>query len=223
MAKIENFDGQELVDKVQEKFQANRNYVYIGIAAIVLVIGGFWWFNKQSKAKNMEANELLWKPMFDFERDSFDLAINGSMDEMGYRTQGFAAIASEYGSTKAGQIAKYSMGVGYLNMGNFDGAIQALEDVDFDDEILGAVAKGALGDAYYEKGEAGKAKGAYQDAIDHSENEFTAPIYLKKLASVLEDLNETDKAIECYEKIKKDFPNSNEAYGIEKYIARLSK
>lgn len=223
MADLENFDGQEIVDKVQEKFEANKKFFYIALAVIVIGGGAYWWFTKQSQEANLEADNLVWKPEFNFAKDSFALAINGAIDENGYPTTGFAAIADEYSGTNAGEIAKYSMGVGYLNMGDYDAAINSLKDVSFDDEVLGAVAKGALGDAYYEKGEADKAISAYKNAIDHSDNEFTAPIYLKKLASVQEDLNETDNAIASYERIKNDYPNSNEAFGIEKYIARLKK
>ncbi len=223
MADLENFDGQELLDKVQEKFEANKKYVYIALAAIVLIIGGFWWFRKSNAEQNMKANNEIWKPEFDFAKDSFNLAINGGINPQGYPTPGFANIANKYSGTDAGQIAQYSVGVGHLNMGNFDAAIEALEDVSFDDEILGAVAKGALGDAYYEKGLIDKAISSYKAAIDHSKNEFTAPIYLKKLASAQEDAGDTQDAVESYKRIKNDFPTSNEANGIEKNIARLEK
>lgn len=223
MADLENFDGQELIDKVQEKFDANKNYVYIGIAVILLGVGAYWWFSSKSEKKNAEANEMVWKPEFNFAKDSFDLAINGALNPMGYRDQGFASIAEEYDGTSAGEIAKYSMGVGYLNMGNFNAAINTLEDVSFDDEILGAVAKGALGDAYYEIGKADKAIDAYKEAVDHSDNGFTTPIYLKKLASVQEAVGDINDAISSYERIKNDYPDAQEAYGIEKYIAKLKK
>lgn len=223
MADLENFDGQELLDKVQEKYEANKNYVFIALAAIVLVIGGFWWYGKSKAEKSLEANSKVWKPEFNFAKDSFNLAINGGVDAAGYPTEGFASIADNYSGTDAGQIALYSEGVGYLNLGNYQAAVDALEDVSFDDVILGAVAKGALGDAYYELGKVDRAISAYKEAVNHSVNNFTTPVYLMKLASAQEDGEKYADALESYERIKKDFPTSKEANRIDKYIARLKK
>lgn len=223
MADLENFDGQELLDKVQEKYEANKNYVYVALAAIALIIGGFWWYGKNKAEKSLEANNKVWKPEFNFAKDSFNLAINGGTDISGYPTEGFASIADNYSGTDAGQIALYSEGVSYLNLGNYQAAIDALEGVSFDDVILGAVAKGALGDAYYELGKVDKAISAYQDAVNHSDNNFTAPVYLMKLASAQEDAKEFNDALESYTRIKTDYPTSKEASNIDKYIARLQK
>jgi tetratricopeptide (TPR) repeat protein len=223
MADLENFDGQELLDKVQEKYEANKNYVYVALAAIALIIGGLWWYGKSKTEKSLEANSKVWKPEFNFAKDSFNLAINGQIDASGYPTDGFSKIASDYSGTNAGQIALYSVGVSQLNLGNYQAAIDALEDVSFDDVILGAVAKGAVGDAYYELRKVDKAINAYEDAVSHSDNDFTTPVYLMKLASAQEDAKDFDDAIVSYKRIKTDFPASKEATEIDKYIARLEK
>lgn len=223
MADLNNFDGQELLDRVQEKYEANKNYVYVALAAIVIVVGGFWWYGKSKAEKTLVANSKVWKPEFNFAKDSFNLAINGEMDAAGYQTEGFAAIANNFSGTDAGEIALYSVGVSQLNLGNFQAAVDALEDVTFNDLVLGAVAKGALGDAYYELGKVDKAISAYKSAVNHSNNNFTAPVYLKKLASAQEDAKDFEDAIESYKRIKTDFPESREANDIDKYIARLEK
>ena len=83
-----------------------------------------------------------------------------------------------------------------------------------------AVAIGARGDAYMELGEIEKAIDFYESAVDHSSNDLTAPIYLMKMGNALFSQGNYTEAIESFERIKKEFPMSQEAESIDKYIAR---
>ena len=60
----------------------------------------------------------------------------------------------------------------------------------------------------------------YEEAVDNSSNEFTAPRYLFKQATVHELNSNYDDALEIYKTIKSDYKTSKEAQGIEKYISR---
>ena len=216
MADIENFDVQDIMDRVQGKYEENKNYVFIALAAIILIIGGTWWYQNNKESQNLEANNLIWKQDQNFDTDNFETAINGTTNNVGY-----AYIADEYNGTPAGDIATYNMGVGYLNLGKYNEAIDALEDVDFEDIILGAIAKGATGDAYFELGKVDKAISNYKAAVSHSDNELTVPVYLKKLAIAQEAAGDMKDAIESYQRIKDDYSTAPEARDIEKFIARL--
>lgn len=216
MADLENFDVQEIADKLQDKYEENKNYIFIAVGAIILIVGGFWWYNSNKEAKSLEASTLIWNQENNFSADKFQEAIDGDMNNLGY-----AAISSEYSGTPAGEIAAYNMGIGYLNLGKYNEAINALEGVDFEDVILGAVAKGALGDAYFELQEVDNAISNYKAAVNHSDNEFTVPVYLRKLAIAQETAGDVKDAITSYQRIKDDYPTSPEAFGVEKYIAAL--
>ena len=216
MADIENFDVQDIMDRVQGKYEENKNYVFIALAAIILIIGGTWWYQNNKESQNLEANNLIWKQDQNFDTDNFETAINGTTNNVGY-----AYIADEYNGTSAGDIATYNMGVGYLNLGKYNEAIDALENVDFEDIILGAIAKGATGDAYFELGKVDKAISNYKAAVSHSDNELTVPVYLKKLAIAQEEAGDMKDAIESYQRIKDDYSTAPEARDIEKFIARL--
>ena len=62
----------------------------------------------------------------------------------------FLDIADEYSSTKAGNLANYYAGVCYLQLGQFENAIEYLDEFNSNDEVLSVVAKGAIGDAFLE-------------------------------------------------------------------------
>ena len=71
-----------------------------------------------------------------------------------------------------------------------------------------------------ELGDIDNAMDAYEDAVANSNNKFTAPRYMMKLAMIYELNGDYSEALDLYETIKKDFKESIEASGIEKYIAR---
>jgi tetratricopeptide (TPR) repeat protein len=147
--------------------------------------------------------------------DSLNLALNG--DGM---YPGFLRIIDDYGMTKAANLSKYYAGVCYLRLGNFDEAIDYLESFKGRDQIVGPMAKGALGDAYLEKNQNDKAVACYTEAAEMNLNDFSTPLFLLKAGWTYEIMAEYDKAVKVYEQIKYDFPSSNEAREIDKYIAR---
>ena len=128
MADIENFDVQDIMDRVQGKYEENKNYVFIALAAIILIIGGTWWYQSNKESQNLEANNLIWKQDQNFDTDNFETAINGTTINGTTSNVGYAYIADEYSGTSAGNIATYNMGVGYLNLGKYNEAIDALEE-----------------------------------------------------------------------------------------------
>lgn len=152
-----------------------------------------------------------------FEQDSLDKAINGDGNFLG-----FAAIADEYGSTKAGSMAHYYLGFAYLRKGQYEQAIESLEDFSNNDEVLMALSYSGIADAYVELNKLDDAVNYYKKAAAKSKDQFSTPILLMKLGMTYEMANEKQKAVETYEKIKTEYAESNEAKEIEKYIARAS-
>lgn len=81
---------------------------------------------------------------------------------------------------------------------------------------------GLTGDAYVELGQVEKGI-SYFDKAANSKNDVISPIFLKKAGVAYESLNKPEKALELYNKIKDNYPKSNEASDIDKYIARVQK
>ena len=101
-------------------------------------------------------------------------------------------------------------------------AIEELEKFDGDDDIIGPMATGCIGDAYMELGNQEEALEYYLEASEQSENSFTSPMYLMRAAWVYEGMGDWGKAIELYEKIKTEYKKSFEGSEINKYIARAT-
>jgi TolA-binding protein len=206
----------ETTHKVEEFYIKNKKNiltvagVILGLIVLYVTYTKFYIEPKQIEAQNAIFPAQAW-----FEIDSFDLALNGKGDK-----QGFIAIADEYGMTKTGNLAHYYAGVCFMQKGDFANAIEHLEDFSTDNKLVGPMAEGLLGDAYSETNDLSKAVKHYLKAASMSKNKLTSPIFLKKAGLVYEEQKEWGNALDVYEKIKTDYPESTEANDIDKFVAR---
>ena len=207
---------ESALTKSEQFLEANQKLIGIIIGAIVVVSVGYLAFNKfYLEPRSTDAQEQMFMAQNYFEKDSFNLALNGDGNN-----PGFLEIVDDFGSTDAGNLAKYYAGISYLNLGQYDNAIDYLKQFSTDDLLLGPISVGAQGDAQLELGKADKALSLYTDAYKMNDNELTTPIYMLKAGELLESSNKNADALKLYETIKQKFPESNEGRSIDKYIAR---
>jgi tetratricopeptide (TPR) repeat protein len=208
---------EEALTKTELFIEKNRNVLLGTLAGLVLIIGGFLAYKQYVvKPAELEAQSASFRAEIYFEKDSFNLALNG--DKKG--TLGFLAIQDEFGSTKTGNLAHYYAGICYLNLGKFQEAIDQLDQYDGSDMITSAMAMGAKGDALMEMNKTQEAIDQYIKAAGKSENQFSTPMYLMKAALGYEDLGNYAKSIEIYTNIREKFFSTQEGREAEKYIAR---
>lgn len=183
---------------------------------LLLALGYFLYKNFVLKPKYEQAASVLYMAEDDFMRDSLNKALNSNT----LTNPGLIGFIQEYESTPSGNLAKHYAGASYLNLGEYQLAKQYLMDCSFDDLIQESARLGAIGDACVELNQYDEAAGYFRQAANHSSNELTTPIYLKKLGIVLEELGKNTEANEAYQQIKDDFPTTQIGRDIEKYIAR---
>lgn len=206
---------ENALTRSEQFVEDNQKIISIVLGVVVVVVAGYLAFTKlyvQPKEKSAQ-EEMFFAEQY-FEKDSFNLAINGDGTN-----PGFLDIIDDYGMTQAGKLANYYIGVSYLQMGQFEDALSYLNDFSTDDVVLAPVLAGAKGDCYAELGETSKAISAYKKAAGF-ENDFTTPIYMLKAAQLLEKDGQYADAIDLYKGIKEDYAASTEARTIDKYIAR---
>lgn len=209
-------ETKSVLSKTEHFFESNQQLAAIIMGAIVLVIGGYFAFKKlYVEPQEVKARDAMFVAEKYFTNDSLDLAINGDGNY-----DGLLDVIDEFSITKTAGIGKYYLGISYLKKGEYETAIQYLEDVDTDNEMLSSIIKGAIGDAYLELGEKEKAAEYYVDAASDFENKFSTPLFLMKAAFTFEEINSNETAVELYEKIKNDYPESSQSRDIDKYIAR---
>ena len=208
---------EETLSKTEQYIENNQENLVRIVGAIVVVIALFIGYQKLYIAPmEKEAQVDMFMAELYFQKDSFNLALNG--DNSTYL--GFIEIADEYSGTKVGELANYYAGLSYLNTGDFENAIEYLNDFSSDDIILSSLALGCIGDAYMELEDADNALSYYEDAASYTDNEFTTPRYMLKQAMIHESNGNYADALALYKGIEADYKSSREGNGIEKYIAR---
>jgi tetratricopeptide (TPR) repeat protein len=209
---------ENALSRTEQYIEENKKSLSIIVGAIVLVVGGYLLYTRVILApKEKEAQSQIFRAEQYFEQDSFLLALEGDGDALG-----FIDIIDDYGMTNTANLAQYYAGVSYLRLGEYENAIEHLKKFDSNDKLVSVIALGALGDAYVELGEINKAVTFFVKASNKSKNDFTSAIFLKKAGLAYEALNNYKKAVLMYEKIKKLYPNSEEARDIDKYIQAAS-
>lgn len=208
---------ESALTKTEQFIEDNQKKITYVVGAIVVLVGAFLAFNRfYLQPKEEEALNQMFMAENYFEKDSFNLAINGDGNYLG-----FLDIIDDYGMTKSANRAKYYTGISYLHMGQYEDAIDYLKKFKTDDLLLAPVKAGAIGDAMLELGKTEDALKQYQKAYTETENELTTPVYKMKAAMLLESMSKFDEALKLYEEIKKDYPQSAEGTTVDKYIARV--
>ncbi|MGB5237100.1 MAG: tetratricopeptide repeat protein [Flavobacteriaceae bacterium] len=213
----------ESASKSEQWVSRNQNYIIgvIGVVAVA-VLGYLAYIQFVQNPKEQSASNEMFYPQQYFAQavnsptaqDSlYNLALNGAEGKYG-----FLDIIDEYNGTKAANLAHYSAGMAYLNLQQYEDAIDHLESFSSDDLMLGALAKGGIGDAFVQLGQPEEALSYYEQASDHNANNYTTPKFLYKAGLTAMDLDQKDKALGYFQRIKDDFPESDEAANIDVFI-----
>src|SRR5574344_2098141 len=172
-----------------EKYKKLMMYIIGGVIVAAALIAAYHYFIVVPRQK--EAQNQMFVAERYFRLDSFNLALNGDGNALG-----FAKVEKEYG-TKAGEAVYMYAGICELQLGNNDKAISYLKKYNGTDKIMLGRATACIGDAYVNK------------AADISDNIFSAS-YLLKAGISYEEMNKKDEALKAYQKIKDNYPNSPE-------------
>ncbi|MBC8393407.1 MAG: tetratricopeptide repeat protein [Deltaproteobacteria bacterium] len=210
---------EEALSMTEKFIEKNQKIILIVVGVLIIIVLGFFGFRKYYlEPKEKEAQGQMFMAEMYFEQDSLSKALNGDG-----QYPGFLEIIDQYSLTKSANLASYYAGISYLKLGDFEQAIEYLNDFDGDDQVAAPMATGAIGDAYMELDQVDKAIGYYLDAADQSDNELTAPLFLMKAGMVYEIKGNYRRALDMYQRIKKDYPRSFEGTQIDKYISFAKK
>lgn len=188
-------------------------WIAIGIIAVVAIcLAVSQWVIKPARAAALDDSFAAENY---FATGDYKTALEGDGSSLGFRD-----IIAQYGA-KAGKAVYMYAGVSELQLKNYDEAIKYLKKYNGKDDILAARALSCLGDAYVGNGDLNAGLAAYDKAIKKADNQFAAA-YMLKAGITCEELGDNAKALEYYKAIKDKYPQSLEAYDIDKYIARIN-
>ncbi|MBR1426626.1 MAG: tetratricopeptide repeat protein [Paludibacteraceae bacterium] len=179
------------------------------VVIIVMAVSAFVVKPNKEEAANKNALAEAY-----FVQGDYAHALDGDKAEC----EGFRQVAKDYSLYQEGKLAALYAGVCSYELGELEDAAKYLGKFSADDVNIGPAAAMRLGDVYVELDEYGKAVKAFDQAAA-SENEFIAPMALKKKGLVLLEQDNKKGALKAFETIKKHYPQSSEAQDIDKYIS----
>lgn len=211
------------LEKMNEALSMSEQFVekyqkplLIGLLVVVVIIGAilgvrhFYLLPREDKAQ-----AAMYQAVMAFENDSIDLAINGNE-----KFDGLLAVADQYGSTAAGNLANAYLGLAYYEKGEYETAQKYLSKFSADESVLAPAVMAAIGNCLVDMEEYDESVKYFEKAAKASDNAVFSPIYLKKAAAAYEKVGNNNAAVKLYQEIKDKYPTSNEARGIERYIER---
>lgn len=216
VARQENLEST--LSKTDKFFKENSKTIWgcvIGAVVVAAAIIGYVKFIYQPKCE--EAMGQMYPAEMNFQNQQYELALNGDGNVLG-----FAQVIDEYGS-KAGKVVYLYAGICELQLGEFDAALSYLNKYNGKEPILAARAEACKGDAYVGLENYSAAAKSFILAAAKNGDNVLAATYFLKAGLAFEAEGHKSQAAECFQTIKDNYPQSIEAYDIDKYIARVSE
>ena len=175
-----------------------------------------WNFNIEAAAEMFQAEKYFTQAVdAPTASDSlYNLSLKGGEGKLG-----FLGVIENYSGTDAANNAQYFAGMAYLNMGKYKQAVEHLDNFKSKDEVLTAMAKGGMGDAFAQLGDNAQAIKYYEEAVKAVDNDMTSPRFMFKAAQLLLAGNKKAEALKYFNEIKEKYSTSQEAMNIDAYIS----
>lgn len=207
----------EILSKTDQVFEKYWKQIFIGIAAVILIVVGIIVFRHVYLVpRENNAQIAIFPGERYFANQNWETALNG--DSIDYI--GFIGVIDEYGGTKTANLAKAYAGICQYNLGDYEAALKSLKSYSSKDELFAAQIQGAIGDCEINLGNTKQGIDYFKKAASKAKSSTLSPIYLNKAAIAYESLNDYKSALDIYNTIKTKYPESQEARSIDKYIER---
>lgn len=221
----------DVVTRAKSFWDKNSKPIIYISTAIILLVGGWlvykYMFKLPKEEKANDAVFVVQKYFSEFSNapaDSLKAPMANRVLNGDGGNSGALKFISKYDGTNAANLCRYYAGASYLHLKQFDKAIKYLKDFDTDATQIKSRALGMIGDAYAELKKNGDALDYYKKAADvNSKDEFTSSEFLFRAGLFAEAIGKKQDAIDLYKKIKNDYPLTDKAANIDRYLARLGE
>ena len=202
--------------KSLQYFEAYRNEVLIGAGALIVIIAAIVYFSNQAQATEVEAAAALAKAEKVYLSGNYQGVIEG---KAGGSDMTLEQVVDDYSGSEPGEIARIYLANSYFYTGNYEKALEHYEDYSGSLDLYKASALAGEAACYEAMGETEKAAKYFKDAAYLYPNNALNSQYLLNSAVNYLKLKEADQAAALLEKLKEDYPSSQEARDADKYLA----
>jgi len=212
---------EQTLNQSEAFFLKYKKAIITAVVALVVIIAGVFLYKTYvSGPREVEASTAIAKGQQLFQASDYQKALNG--DSASFK--GFLNVASEYSSTKAGNLANLYAGLCYAQLDKWQEAANFLEKFDgADDSMISPAAIGALGNVYAHLNQLDKAVTNLKKAAEKADNNSLSPTFLIQAGEILESQGKKADALKLYQEVKDKYFNSMQYQTIDAYIERCKE
>ena len=220
-------EAEEMVSKSEAIFKKYKKQIFgCQIAVLVVICGVMLYKQMIVKPRVEKANNAIAKAQNLFNEQQWEKALKG--DSTG--VQGFIAIAEEYSSTDAGNLANLYAGLCYAKLEKWQESVNYLEKFETSDDVMiSPLSMMAAGDAYANVNNLDQAVASFRKAAEMADkaaaggiNNSVSPNALLKAGIILLKQNKKEEALTVFQEIKDKYMQSPVRGEIDKYIQLAS-
>ena len=209
---------EEAVSRSEAFVNKNKKNLIVGVVAVVVLIAaGMLLSTFVIAPREQKAAEALFVGEKYFQDGNYEVALNGDQ----YEYAGFAAVADDFGGTKAANLAKAYEGLCLAKLGRYEEAIPVLKSFKGNDMMVAPSVLAALGNCYAQVGDEAQAASTLVKAANKADNNVLSPAYLVQAGQIYEKLGKKADALKAYQQIKDKYYGSMQSMDIDKYIERV--
>ena len=214
--------NKKQVNEFDETIAASRSFyeknkkaiLYGGGGLLAIIIIALLVHQFYITPRNLHAQESIFPAEQAFLDGNYEKALNGDGENMG-----FLSVIDEYKNTKAGNIACLYAAKCYAATEKYQEAIEMLDRFDgCGDELISPAAIALKGNCYAELVDNEKAVEFLLKAAKEADNNTISPTCLLQAGQIYLALGQKDKALDCFQQIKKKYQQSSLYYEIDKYL-----
>ena len=200
-------------------YQNNKRIVNGAITVVVVLAIAAFAYANNVRTNNLNATTELGKVLRYYDEGKYDVAIYGNLQE---NIRGLQAIVDDYGSSKAGELARFYLANAYYQQRDYDNALKNYLDASASDELITTSAIAGAGACYEAKGNYAEAATYFEKAAMKYGKVVTIPENLFRAAQNYAAAGSKERAVELYKKLKKEYPTSTYAREVDRWIAEAS-
>ncbi|MBQ1408559.1 MAG: tetratricopeptide repeat protein [Bacteroidales bacterium] len=213
-------DNISFISKSEEFIEKNKNLLIgIAIAIVVVVLAIFGAKKLIFEPREQKANEAIFVAEQFLAQGDFKSALYGDSTSTDRYGVGLLQVIDKYGSTKAGKHAKYEAAICFLRLGDYEQALKYAGKYNGKDQLTPVINEMIKGDAEVEKGNNDAAIKHYNKAAKMDDNPITAPFALFKAGIVYLMNGDNNKALDCFQNVKDNYPSSTLSSEMDAFIA----
>ncbi|PSQ89993.1 MAG: hypothetical protein BRD45_01125 [Bacteroidetes bacterium QS_8_64_10] len=196
-------------------YEQNRSTVIGALVALVLFIAGAVAYSYYQEQRAQEAEDMLAQIVSVYENGNYKQALQGTA-----QTTGLLALADNYGGSRSGNLARYYAADALYQTEQYDRALKYYKAFEKGDNLLGASAYAGMAAVHENKEQFERAGDLYKQAAGVLPGNQSAK-YLMQAGRAYLDAGAGEKARTVFERVKQNYPDSQQADNVAMYLARL--